>query len=73
VLNLIALQGYGGLVLIAFVAWQLSTGLRWIRLGKHQTLWHRRTGITFAVIASLHMLSGLYLAFGLFAGIFGKL
>lgn len=71
--NLIVLQGLGGLVLIALVAWQLATGLRWIRVGKRQTLWHRRTGIVMAVFAAGHMLSGLYLAFGLFSGVFGRL
>ncbi len=71
--NLIVLQGYGGLALIALVAWQLATGLRWIRVGKRQTLWHRRTGIAMAVLAAAHMASGLYLAFGLFPAIFGRL
>lgn len=71
--NLLALQAIGGLVLASFVAWQLSTGLRWIKLGRKHVRIHRLTGITFAVLVVPHLMSGLYLAFGLFAPLFRPL
>lgn len=63
-LSPLALQALGGIVLMLFVLWQLSTGLRWIKLGKNRVKIHRRTGITLAVLAVPHMLYGLWMAFG---------
>jgi hypothetical protein len=71
--NPLTLQAIGGLVLAALVAWQLSTGLRWIRIGKRTTRYHRITGITLAVLVVPHLLSGLYLAFGWFGFLFRPL
>lgn len=61
-MNIIQIQLYGGLALFALLAWQLSTGLRWIKLGRSRVKIHRITGITLAVVAVPHLLSGLYIA-----------
>jgi hypothetical protein len=71
--NPLALQAVGGLVLASFVAWQLATGLKWIKLGRNRYVIHRITGITLAVLVVPHLLSGLYLAFGWFGFIFRPL
>jgi hypothetical protein len=73
VLNPLALQAIYGLVLATFVAWQLSTGLRWIKLGRNHYRIHRATGITLAILVVPHLMFGLWLAFGLFAPIFSPL
>lgn len=61
-MNLLDLQVVGGLVLFTFVAWQLATGMRWIKLGRRTYKIHRWTGITLAVLAVVHLVSGLNLA-----------
>jgi succinate dehydrogenase hydrophobic anchor subunit len=66
----LTLQYFGGLALAALVAWQLSTGLRWIRLGpKHYTI-HRITGITLAVLVLPHLALASFVTFGWFAPLF---
>jgi hypothetical protein len=61
-MNLIQLQLIGGLVLALLVAWQLSTGLRWIKLGRNHVRVHRITGITLAVLGVPHLINGLFIA-----------
>ena len=65
-LNPMTLQAYWGLGLFLLVSWQLSTGLRWIKLGKNHYRIHRATGITLFIVGIPHMLNGLNLAFGIF-------
>lgn len=60
--NLITLQVIGGITLFLLLAWQLSTGLRWIKLGKKHYFYHRISGITIVTGAFFHMLNGLYIA-----------
>ena len=69
-LNPLTTQVAGGLVLAAFVAWQLAVGLRWIKLGRSQYRIHRITGITLAVLVVPHLMQGLYIGFGWFAPVF---
>jgi hypothetical protein len=69
-LNPITAQAIGGLVLAALVAWQLTTGLRWIKLGRNHYRIHRITGITLATLVVPHLMQGLWIAFGLFAPLF---
>jgi predicted ferric reductase len=66
VLNIMNLQVGSGTILLGLTAWQLSTGLRWIKLGrKHYTI-HRYTGITLFCLGILHGLNGLNIAYGIF-------
>lgn len=68
--NVLTAQVFGGLILAALVLWQLSLGLRWIKLGKNHFRIHRYTGITLAVLVVPHLMEGLYIAFGWFAPLF---
>lgn len=61
-MNLMTLQALGGVVLFLLVAWQLSLGLRWIKLGPNHFRIHRITGITLAILAVPHAINGLFLA-----------
>jgi len=61
-MNPIQLQLYGGLILFVLVMWQLSTGLRWIKLGRNHYKIHRITGITLAIVGIPHLVNGLRIA-----------
>jgi hypothetical protein len=56
------MQVAGGLALTALLAWQLATGLRWIKLGRKHSKIHKWSGVTLAVFGLPHLVNGLYLA-----------
>ena len=61
-MSIIQIQLIGGITLFALLTWQLSLGLRWIKLGRRHFQIHRITGIALFVLAIPHLLTGLWIA-----------
>jgi hypothetical protein len=55
----------GGSALLLLTAFQLASGMRWIKLGRRSTKIHRWAGISLIVLALGHGLLGIAFAFGL--------
>ncbi len=58
----------GGVLLFTLVLFQVAMGMRWIKLGKHHRVWHRRTAFAIVAVAALHAVIGMTYAFGLRLG-----
>jgi DMSO/TMAO reductase YedYZ heme-binding membrane subunit len=58
-MNIMQFQMVTGLTVFLFVTWQLTTGLRWLKLGRNHFQIHRLTGITLFVLAIPHLINGL--------------
>lgn len=61
-MNWLDAQVIGGLFLFAVTAWQLATGMRWIKFGRMTVKIHRWTGIALLSMAAVHGILGLWLA-----------
>ena len=55
----------GGTLLLLLTAFQLTTGMRWIKFGRKTTTYHRWTGYAIILLALGHALLGIAFAFGL--------
>jgi hypothetical protein len=61
-MGIIQFQVVTGLLVFALLTWQLTTGLRWIKLGRNHNRIHRITGITLFCLAIPHLINGFRIA-----------